>query len=37
VLQQPLTLRDLHHAIRAGMQRTGHLPKKTEGVAESDD
>lgn len=29
VLQQPMTLRDLHHAIRAGLRRTGHLPAET--------
>jgi serine/threonine protein kinase len=38
VMQQPLTLRDLHHAVRSGLKRTGHLgkgPEKSVDDAES--
>ncbi|MDB5392030.1 MAG: spk, partial [Planctomycetaceae bacterium] len=37
VLQQPITLRDLHHAVRAGLKRTGHLPKKSEPAEDAAD
>jgi len=37
VLQQPLTLRDLHREVRVGLTRTGHLPTKVEESAPEPD